>query len=153
MNGRVIQLKKAWTIEDHLGGGGFGTVCRARNDDGEEAAVKLVPMVPGRSRELLLAQDVSGLPNVVSLVDFGEDGGEYTLVMPLADRSLEDEMDSLKGAIPDLFSDIGFQNCKEILLTVRACPPDSCNSLAPWSRPLTPRSGRASAATASPRVA
>jgi hypothetical protein len=97
---RVINLAKAWTLEDHVGGGGFDTVYRAHDEDGAVAAIKLVPKVAGRSRELLLAQDVSGLPNVVGLEDFGEDGGEYILVMPLADRSLDDELAARGAPVP-----------------------------------------------------
>jgi serine/threonine protein kinase len=97
---RVIKLKKRWTLGTQRGSGGFGKVFEATNEDGEQAAVKLIEKKPGADRETLIAREVSGLPKVVEVIDDGEDGNEYVLVMPLAERSLEDELAARGGPIP-----------------------------------------------------
>jgi eukaryotic-like serine/threonine-protein kinase len=95
--GRVIKLGRTWTLEQQIGGGGFGTVFKATDDGGKLAAIKLVEVKPGADREALIAAEVSGLPKVVQLIEWGEDGNEYVLVMPLADRSLDKELASENG--------------------------------------------------------
>ena len=84
----VARGERTWEIGERLGGGGFGQVCAARSGD-TEAVIKLVPKDPGASRELLFA-DLAGVPNVVPIWDQGEYDGFWFLVMPRADRSLED---------------------------------------------------------------
>lgn len=49
----VIKLKQDWAIGDRIGGGGFGQVFAAENQDGLKGAVKMVPKAPGADRELL----------------------------------------------------------------------------------------------------
>lgn len=58
-----------------------------------KAAVKLVPKASGASRELLFVdlKDVSG---VVPIVDSGEEGEYWVLVMPRASKSLRDHLTS-----------------------------------------------------------
>lgn len=89
---RVVQLDRRWTIGDPLGSGGFGQVFRATCEDGILAAAKFVPKVPGAARELLFAE-LSGVRNVVPVVDSGEVDDAWVLVMPLAERSLQDHLD------------------------------------------------------------
>ena len=84
----VARGERMWEIGERIGGGGFGQVCAARSGD-TEGVIKLVPKDPGASRELLFA-DLAGVPNVVPIWDRGEYGGFWFLVMPRADRSLED---------------------------------------------------------------
>jgi hypothetical protein len=93
-----IQGRKLWTLSDRLGGGGFGQVFRAQSDDGEQAAAKLVPKAPGAERELLFEQ-LSGVPNVVPIIDTAETDVAWVLVMPLAERSLADEL-AQRGPLP-----------------------------------------------------
>lgn len=71
----VIIDGRTWTLGDSIGSGGFGRVYVAASGD-DEAVVKLVPKDPGAQRELLLANDLSGVPNV---------GGplEQDLVLPI----------------------------------------------------------------------
>ncbi len=97
---RVIKLNRTWTLGPQRGSGGFGTVYEATNEVGEVGAVKLVEKKPGADRETLIALEVSGLPNVVEVIDSGEDGNDYVLVMPLADRSLEDELAMRGSSVP-----------------------------------------------------
>lgn len=97
--GRVIKLGRTWTLGTQIGGGGFGTVYEATDENGFRAAVKLVDKKPGASREALIAQDVSGAPHVVELIEHGEDGNDHVLVMPLADQSLDKELAS-RGPVP-----------------------------------------------------
>jgi serine/threonine-protein kinase len=108
---RVIKLAHTWTLAKKRGGGGFGTVYEATNETGDQAAVKLVLKKAGADRETLIATDVTGLPKVVPILDSGEDRSDYVLVMPLADRSLEDEVAARGGSIPvdeavPIFADI-----------------------------------------------
>lgn len=98
--GRVIKLARTWTLGRQIGGGGFGRVFEATDQSGARAAVKLVGKRPGADREVLIARDVTGVKNVVELLDDGEDGGDYALVMPLADRSLGEELAARAGPLP-----------------------------------------------------
>ncbi len=98
--GRVITLKQVWTLGIHLGSGGFGRVYQATDRVGAQVAVKLVEKKLCGDRELLIANDVTGVRNVIEVLDSGEDGNDYVLVMPLADRSLAQEMASRGGPMP-----------------------------------------------------
>lgn len=66
---------------------GFGRVVEAVDARGVVHAAKFVPKAPGATRELLMA-GLSGVRNVVPVVDSGEINDEYVLVMPKAERSL-----------------------------------------------------------------
>ena len=90
-NSKVISLGRKWHIEKILGAGGFATVYLARSDDGEPAVVKLIPKDPGAERELLF-DDLAGAPNVLPILDQGEWGTYWVLVMPRADKSLRDHL-------------------------------------------------------------
>lgn len=87
-----ISLARTWTYGDELGGGGFGRVYRATSGD-EEAALKLVPKAPGAEREMLFV-DLDEAKNVVPIIDSGETKDAWVLVMPLAERTLRDELDA-----------------------------------------------------------
>lgn len=84
-----IRLARQWQIGDQLGGGGFGRVFTARADDGFCGVLKLVPKVDGASRELLF-EELAGTPNVIPIIESGEDESTYYLAMPRAARSLRD---------------------------------------------------------------
>lgn len=92
-----IQLSRAWTYgEEELGSGGFGHVYRATSGD-EVGALKLVPKAPGADREMLFV-DLAGAENVVPIIDSGEIEGAWAIVMPLAERTLRDQLDA-EGAL------------------------------------------------------
>lgn len=98
VDGVKIQGREVWTLSERLGGGGFGQVFRAVSDDGQLAAAKLVPKAPGAERELLFEQ-LSDVPNVVPIIDTAETVDAWALVMPLAERSLADEI-AQRGPLP-----------------------------------------------------
>lgn len=57
-----------------------------------------MPKVPGAQRELLLA-DVSNARNVVPIIDSGESGDNWAIVMPRAERSLRDYLAGTSGPL------------------------------------------------------
>jgi serine/threonine-protein kinase len=81
-----------------MGSGGFGHVFEAEADDGSPAAVKLVPKAPGASREMLF-EELSGLPNIIPILDSGEMQDYYVLVMPRAEKSLRQHLDDAGGKL------------------------------------------------------
>lgn len=90
--------ERRWTLGARLGSGGFGRVHAAVSDDGREGAAKLVPKEAGAERELLFV-GLEGVRNVVPVVDDGEADGCWVLVMPRAERSLQDLLDARTGPI------------------------------------------------------
>ncbi|WP_441232755.1 serine/threonine-protein kinase [Bradyrhizobium sp. 1200_D9_N1_1] len=94
----TIRLKHDWVLGDRLGAGGFGQVFAAENQDGLKAAVKLVPKVPGASRELLFV-DLKGARGIVPVIDSGEQDEHWVLVMPRASKSLREHLASAKGPL------------------------------------------------------
>jgi serine/threonine-protein kinase len=66
-----ITLAKVWKVGNPLASGGFGHIYEATADDGSAVVVKLVPKAPGASRELLF-EELSGLPNIIPILDKGE---------------------------------------------------------------------------------
>jgi len=88
-----LHLGRDWSIGQRIGGGGFGQVYRAVSDEGIERALKLVPKVSGAERELLLAE-MGDARNVIPVLETGETDDAWVLVMPLADMSLRDYIDS-----------------------------------------------------------
>jgi hypothetical protein len=48
-----------------------GKFLEASDADGEKAAVKLIPKLPGADRELHIAHDLTGRPNLVPIPDLG----------------------------------------------------------------------------------
>jgi serine/threonine-protein kinase len=83
----TIDLTQRWILGALLHEGGFGRVFAAEAEDGSAVAVKLVPKEPGASRELLF-EPLSGLPNIIPVLDLGEWSDSYVIVMPLAATSL-----------------------------------------------------------------
>ena len=95
----TIELSHHWQLsDDQIGGGGFGSVYRGQGEDGQAVAIKLVPKAPGADRELLIAPEAAG-PYVVPILDMGEWKDYFVLVMPLADESLEHNLEQENGAI------------------------------------------------------
>src|SRR3990172_502155 len=94
----TVVLKRTWQVGEPLAIGGFGRVLEAEADDGSAAVVKLVPKAPGASRELLF-EELSGLPNIVPILDSGEWNDYYVLVMPLAEKSLRRHIEETGGRL------------------------------------------------------
>lgn len=90
MKGTVLSLGSQWTVGDQIGHGGFGRVYEAWAAEAS-AAVKFVPKAGG-DRELLFV-DLDGARYVVPIIDHGEHGDYWVLVMPRADLSLRDLLD------------------------------------------------------------
>ena len=90
--GQLMSLKNhAWRVSEPLATGGFASVYRASSDWRSDAVVKLIPKDPGAERELLF-EDLSGVPNVVPILDRGEWEDRWVLVMPKADKSLRQHL-------------------------------------------------------------
>src|SRR3989304_1488405 len=94
----TINLNQAWQLGNQLARGGCGGVHEAEADDGSAAVVKLVPKAPGASRELLF-EELSGLPNIIPILDSGEWQGDYVLVSPGADKSLRQQLEEAGGKL------------------------------------------------------
>ncbi len=86
--GTVIKLSREWTLGDQIGQGGFGRVFAASSGD-QDAVIKLVPKDPGADRELLFV-DLGNVRNVIPIIEHGEHGDFWVLVMPRAEMSLRE---------------------------------------------------------------
>lgn len=95
----AIRLGRPWRLGNPLAEGGFGKVLEAEGPNGIVAVVKLVPKAPGASRELLF-EELSGLPNIVPILDTGEWEDHYVLVMPRAEKSLRSHLEQAGGKLP-----------------------------------------------------
>lgn len=91
-----IILSQEWVIGQQLKEGGFGKVYLARSQDGMQAVIKLIPKDPGAERELLF-EDLGEVPNVMPILDSGEWGDYWILVMPKAEKSLRDHLGEMGG--------------------------------------------------------
>ena len=67
----VVPLTQEWRIGERLGKGGFASVYLAWSGDEVPAVVKFIPKARGAKREILF-EDLSGVPNVVPVLDSGE---------------------------------------------------------------------------------
>ena len=101
----TINLNRPWKLGRELDSGGFGHVHEAQADDGSPAVVKLIPKAPGASRELLF-EELSGLPNIMPILDTGEWDEYYVLVMPRAEKSLRQHLEEAGGKL-DLDEAVG----------------------------------------------
>lgn len=94
----TIVLQRAWQIGNPIASGGFGRIYEANADDGSPAVIKLVPKSPGASRELLF-EELSGLPNIIPILDRGEWKDYYVIVMPRAEKSLRQHLEASGGKL------------------------------------------------------
>ena len=90
---RVKLSDRSWSLGSEVGSGGFGRVVEAASEGMGRCVAKLVPQDRGAGRELLFV-DLDGVRNVVPVVDSGEAGDHWVLVMPRAERSLRDRLDA-----------------------------------------------------------
>jgi eukaryotic-like serine/threonine-protein kinase len=80
--------------------GGFGEVFEGKDQAGQLVAVKRLKVTAGEAahRELKIADELAGksFEHVLAVLDSGEDseGGSYFVVMPRAERSLADELET-----------------------------------------------------------
>lgn len=86
-----VQLAKRWNLGSAIGRGGFGRVFEAADDNGVLAAAKFIPKQPGAQREQLF-EDLSGVRNVVPMIDTGEDDDSWIIIMPRAVKSLRQHL-------------------------------------------------------------
>ena len=86
-----IQLERSWEIGRQIGDGGFGRVLEAVSDGLPACVAKLVPKDPGAERELLFV-DLRDVRHVVPIIDSGEAGDHWVLIMPRAECSLRDRL-------------------------------------------------------------
>ncbi|MCO6502383.1 MAG: hypothetical protein J5I28_04800, partial [Acidimicrobiales bacterium] len=93
MRGAELSLEQQWVIGELVGGGGFGQVYEADNG-GPQAVAKFVPKAPGSDRELLFVDLPEDVANVVPVIDSGEHGDFWVLVMPRAEGSLRTHLDT-----------------------------------------------------------
>lgn len=92
---RVKLAAREWVLGKRIGAGGFGSVFEAKSSEENEPAVaKLVPKAPGAQRELLFVE-LTGVHNVVPIIDSGETPDHWVLVMPRAEKSLRQHLDEL----------------------------------------------------------
>ena len=89
INMQIVTLDKRWELGIQVGEGAFGSVFEVTGEDGKPAVVKLIPKGPGADRELLFV-NLTGVPNVIPVLDRGEWENYYALVMPRAEKSLSD---------------------------------------------------------------
>jgi len=94
----IIKLAQDWTIGSRIGVGGFGQVFAAENQDGLKAAVKFIPKARGADRELLFVE-MKEIRGIVPIIDSGEHGDCWVLVMPRADESLRQYLMNAGGSL------------------------------------------------------
>lgn len=92
-NSETIELQRIWIIGAQITAGGFGKIYAATDEHDFQAVIKFVPKAPGASRELLF-ESLSRHPNIIPLLDTGEWEGYYVLVMPRAEKSLRQHLET-----------------------------------------------------------
>lgn len=87
-----------WIISEEIGSGGFGKVYRGTSGHGIIGAIKFIPKDKGAGRDLLAA-DLSGVENVIHIIDQGESETDWIVAMPLAEKTFRDFLDEHNGRI------------------------------------------------------
>ena len=95
----IISLSQEWHKGDELAAGGFGRIYAGTSSSGDDIVLKLIPKMPGGDRELLF-DNLSGTPNVLPVLDTGEWGDFWVLVMPRAEKSLREHLNDHGGSLP-----------------------------------------------------
>jgi serine/threonine-protein kinase len=99
--GQDIFLGQRWTLGAAIGDqSGFGKVFKATAADGTTGVVKFIPKQPGADRELLF-EELSGVPNVVPILETGETADAWLIAMPRADASLREVLRQAGGPMPE----------------------------------------------------
>lgn len=94
----IVELRRRWHLGAEFKSGGFGRIYAVQSEAREEAVAKLIPKEPGASRELLF-EELSGVPNVVPILDSGEWEDFWVLLMPRAEKSLREYIDEHGGPL------------------------------------------------------
>lgn len=94
----------AWTRGGPLPGAdraGFGSVYEAAGPDGEQVVAKFVEKAPDAGRELLIsdALQVGAFEHVVPVLDHGEHGDSWVIIMPRASSSLQRHFEDHAGKL------------------------------------------------------
>ena len=97
--GQSFTLGSTWTIGARIRSGGFGAVHEVSRDDDVAYVAKFVHADPGADRELLFSEQPPS-PFIVPVVDKGPWDDLLVLVMPRAEKSLHDELQSVGGRLP-----------------------------------------------------
>ena len=97
----VVVGDECWELGEQIGEGGAGRVYLATCGTYEPHVIKLVPQVKGASRELLIADDLRGVPNVVPVIGQGCTDTDWVLLMPKAEQSLRDHLVAMRGPVPE----------------------------------------------------
>jgi eukaryotic-like serine/threonine-protein kinase len=92
-----VPLAQTWTVGKEISKGGFGQVYEAIGNDSQQYVIKFVPKQPGADRELLLAEH-KGI-NITPVLDKGEWKDYLVLVMPRAEKSLRQHINSRGGKL------------------------------------------------------
>ncbi|MEU8126632.1 serine/threonine-protein kinase [Micromonospora sp. NPDC049049] len=93
MASTALKLSEDWALGERIGEGGFGSVFAASSPRHQDAVAKLIPKKPGSARELLFV-DLEGARNVVPIVDSGETPDSWVIIMPRAEMSLRQHLQS-----------------------------------------------------------
>lgn len=101
---QITLESKTWTRGAPVDGGvgGFGSVFHVTDGQGNAAVAKFVPKKPGADRELLIGDAVTAAKsaNIIPVLDSGEYGEQFVIVMPLASTSLAARMEAAEGLLP-----------------------------------------------------
>ena len=98
---QVLSLHpRQWSVGEQVGSGGFGRVHVVESDGVAPHVAKFVPKDQGARREHLFPR-LSGIRNVVPVVDTGEWEAYWIIVMPKAEMSLADLLSDAGGPLPD----------------------------------------------------
>lgn len=94
--------RQHWEVDtnDVLGEGGFGRVVSAIGDDGSPAVAKFIPK-DGRAARDLLAVELPASEHLIPVLDSGESGDSWVIVMPRADYSLRDYLARNSVQLPE----------------------------------------------------
>ncbi|GAY14186.1 serine/threonine-protein kinase [Mycobacterium sp. shizuoka-1] len=99
----LVLRQKSWFVVEPLNAdsAGFGDLYVVRDGLGNEAVAKLVVKDPGAERELLIgaATQAAQYRNVVPVLDDGEHGDSWVLVMPRAEKSLAKLLEDRGGSL------------------------------------------------------
>ena len=103
----------SWKLGRQIGGGGFSQVFEAASDGGVACIAEIIPKDLGPPPETLLTR-LQNVRHVVPIVGSGETEKHWVLIMPQADHSLRDRLDSSKT----LGADNTMQVLRDIVMTL-----------------------------------